>query len=96
MQSTKRIRSLNVGLEIEHPCTQRINFPVATVTVEKQCKDTDSQIVLKLDLLIGYNMLERKFTTVDDIVYQTCLDTFGAKLYQAKGPPRRNQMAKWK
>ena len=67
----------------------RINFPAATA--DKQWEDLDSKIVLKLDSLIGDSTLEHKLATFGDIVYQTCLETFGAKQYQAKGPPRRSR-----
>ncbi|GFO47393.1 reverse transcriptase [Plakobranchus ocellatus] len=48
----------------------------------KQWEDLDSKIVLKIDSLLGKSTLERKLATFSDIVYQTCLDTFGAKQHQ--------------
>ncbi|GFR96248.1 polyprotein [Elysia marginata] len=68
---------------------QRVNFPAATA--EKQWEDLDSKIVLKLDSLIGDNTLEHNLATFGDIVYQTILETFRAKQYQSKGPPRRSR-----
>ncbi|GFN81900.1 reverse transcriptase [Plakobranchus ocellatus] len=55
----------------------KINFPPASSG--KQWEDLDSKIVLKIDSLLGKSTLERKLATFGDIVYQTCLDTFGAK-----------------
>ncbi|GFR89638.1 reverse transcriptase [Elysia marginata] len=68
---------------------QKINFPAATAV--EQWEDLDSKIVLKLDSLIGDSTLEHKLATFDDIVYQTSLETFGAKQYQSKGPPKRSR-----
>ncbi|GFR69933.1 reverse transcriptase, partial [Elysia marginata] len=68
---------------------QMINFPSAIA--EKQWEDLDSKLVLKLDSLIGDSTLEHKLATFRDIVYQTRLETFGAKQYQSKRPPRRSR-----
>ncbi|GFR81280.1 reverse transcriptase, partial [Elysia marginata] len=68
---------------------QKINFPAATAV--EQWEDLDSKIVLKLDSLIGDSTLEHKLATFGDIVYQTSLETFGAKQYQSKGPPKRSR-----
>ncbi|GFR85033.1 reverse transcriptase [Elysia marginata] len=68
---------------------QKINFPAATAV--EQWEDLDSKIVLKLDSLIGDSTLEHKLAAFGDIVYQTSLETFGAKQYQSKGPPKRSR-----
>ncbi|GFR87272.1 reverse transcriptase [Elysia marginata] len=68
---------------------QKINFPAATAV--EQWEDLDSKIVLKLDSLIRDSTLEHKLATFGDIVYQTSLETFGAKQYQSKGPPKRSR-----
>ncbi|GFS05616.1 reverse transcriptase [Elysia marginata] len=62
---------------------QKINFPAAAAV--EQWED------LKLDSLIGDSTLEHKLATFGDIVYQTSLETFGAKQCQSKGPPKRNR-----
>ncbi|GFR76296.1 reverse transcriptase [Elysia marginata] len=67
----------------------RINFSAATA--EKQWEYLDSKIVLKLDSFVGYTTLEHKLSTFSDIVYLTSLETFGAKRYQSKCPPRRSR-----
>ncbi|GFO24220.1 reverse transcriptase [Plakobranchus ocellatus] len=75
-----------------HPSSDKrhkINFPPASSG--KQWEDLDSKIVLKIDPLLGKSTLEHKLTTFGDIVYQTCLDTFGAKQHQTKCPPQRNR-----
>ncbi|GFR61534.1 reverse transcriptase [Elysia marginata] len=48
------------------------------VKAEMPWKYLDSKLVLKLDLLIETITLEHKLATFRDIVYQTCLDNFGA------------------
>ncbi|GFS06189.1 reverse transcriptase [Elysia marginata] len=62
-----------------------------TATAVEQWEDLDSKIVLKLDSLIGDSTLEHKLATFGDIVYQTSLETFGAKQLQSKGPPKRSR-----
>ncbi|GFO40952.1 reverse transcriptase [Plakobranchus ocellatus] len=52
---------------------------------------SDSKTVLKIDSLLGKSTLERKLATFGDIVYQTCLGTFGAKQHQTKCPPQRSR-----
>ncbi|GFR70065.1 reverse transcriptase [Elysia marginata] len=42
-------------------------------------------------MLVEDSTLEHKLATFGDIVYQTSLETFGAKQYQAKGTPRRSR-----
>ena len=59
---------------------QRINFPPARA--EDQWESLDSSLVLQLDKLIGKSTLEHKLSTFGDIVYQTCLNTFGVKQHQ--------------
>ncbi|GFO35004.1 major egg antigen [Plakobranchus ocellatus] len=68
---------------------QKINFPPASSG--KQWEYLDSKIVLKIDSLLGKSTLEYKLATFGDIVYQTCLDTFGAKQHQIKCPPQRSR-----
>ena len=51
----------------------------------------DSKIVLQLDKLIGKSTLEHKLTTFGDIIYQTYLNTFGAKQHQAKREPKKSR-----
>ncbi|GFO20051.1 reverse transcriptase [Plakobranchus ocellatus] len=51
----------------------------------------DSKIVLKIDSLLGKSTLEHKLATFGDIVYQTCLDTFGTKQHKTKCPPQRSR-----
>ncbi|GFR89238.1 reverse transcriptase [Elysia marginata] len=68
---------------------KRINFPAATA--EKQWEYLDSKIVLRLDSLFGDSTLEHKLSSFGDIVYLTSLETFGAKQYQSKDPPRRSR-----
>ena len=51
----------------------------------------DSKIVLQLDKLIGRSTLEHKLTIFGDIIYQTCLNTFGAKQHQAKREPKKSR-----
>ncbi|GFN99830.1 polyprotein [Plakobranchus ocellatus] len=67
----------------------KINFPPASSG--KQWEDLDSKIVLKIYSLLGKSTLEHKLATFGDIVYQTCLDTFGAKQHQTKCPPQRSR-----
>ncbi|GFO16642.1 reverse transcriptase [Plakobranchus ocellatus] len=66
-----------------------ISFPPASSG--KQCEDLDSKIVLKIDSLREKSTLEHKLATFGDIVYKTCLDTFGAKQHQTKCPPQRSR-----
>ncbi|GFN77585.1 reverse transcriptase [Plakobranchus ocellatus] len=78
--SAKEIQAENRDDVLRHPSSDKrhkINFPPASSG--KQWKDLDSEIVLKIDSLLGKSALEHKFATFGDIVYQTCLDTFGAK-----------------
>ncbi|GFN87643.1 reverse transcriptase, partial [Plakobranchus ocellatus] len=77
---------------LRHPSSdkcQKINFPPASSG--KQWEDLSSKIVLKIDSLLGKSTLEHKLATFGDIVYQTCLDTFGTKQYQTKCPPQRSR-----
>ncbi|GFO24433.1 reverse transcriptase [Plakobranchus ocellatus] len=67
----------------------KINFPPASSG--KQWEDLESNIVLKIDSLLGKSTLEHKLATFGDIVYQTCLDTFGWKQHQTKCPPQRSR-----
>ncbi|GFO06503.1 reverse transcriptase [Plakobranchus ocellatus] len=48
-------------------------------------------IVLKIGSLLGKSPLEHKLATFGDIIYQTCLDTFGLKQRQTKCPPQRSR-----
>ena len=66
---------------------QKINFPPASA--KEQWEALDSKIVLQLDKLIGKSSLEHKLTTFGDIIYQTCLNTFGAKQHQATREPKK-------
>ena len=59
---------------------QRIDFPPARA--ENQWESLDSSLVLQLDKLIGKSTLEHMLSTFGDIVYQTCLYTFGVKQHQ--------------
>ena len=68
---------------------QKINFPPASA--KEQWEALDSKIVLQLDKLIGKSTLEHKLTTFGDIIYQTCLNTFGAKQHQAKREPKKRR-----
>ncbi|GFO44524.1 polyprotein [Plakobranchus ocellatus] len=86
--SAKEIQAENRDDVLRHPSSdkrQKINFPPASSG--KQWEDLDSKIVLKIDSLLGKSTLENKLATFGDIVYQTCLDTFGAKQHQTKCPP---------
>ncbi|GFN94043.1 reverse transcriptase [Plakobranchus ocellatus] len=90
--SDKEILAENRNDVLRHPSSdkrQKINFPPASSG--KQLEDLDSKIVLKIDSLIGKSTLEQKLATFGDIVYQTCLDTFGAKQHQTKCPPQRSR-----
>ncbi|GFO39785.1 reverse transcriptase, partial [Plakobranchus ocellatus] len=65
---------------LRHPSSDKrhkINFPPASSG--KQWEDLDSKIVFKIDSLLGKSTLEHKLATFGDIVYQTCLDTFGTR-----------------
>ena len=68
---------------------QKINFPPASA--KEQWEALDSKIVLQLDKLIRKSTLEHKLTTFGDIIYQTCLNTFGAKQHQAKREPKKTR-----
>ena len=68
---------------------QKINFPPASA--KEQWEVLDSKIVLQLDKLIGKSTLEHKLTTFGDIIYQTCINTFGAKQHQAKREPKKSR-----
>ena len=68
---------------------QKINFPPASA--KEQWEALNSKIVLQLDKLIGKSTLEHKLTTFGDIIYQTCLNTFGAKQHQTKREPKKSR-----
>ncbi|GFO07855.1 reverse transcriptase [Plakobranchus ocellatus] len=90
--SAKEIQAENRDDVPRHPSSDRrhkINFPPASSG--KQWEDLDRKIVLKIDSLLGKSTLEHKLATFGDIVYQTCLDTFGAKQHQTKCPPQRSR-----
>ncbi|RUS69816.1 hypothetical protein EGW08_022421 [Elysia chlorotica] len=57
----------------------------------KKRKALEGKIVLQLDTLIGKSTLEHKLTTFGDIIYQTCLNTFGAKQQGARGDPKKSR-----
>ena len=44
-----------------------------------------------MDKLIGKSTLDHKFTTFGDIIYQTCVNNFGAKQHQAKREPKKGR-----
>ncbi|GFO33247.1 prominin-1-a-like [Plakobranchus ocellatus] len=90
--SAKEIQAENRDDVPRHPSNDKrhkINFPPAGSG--KQWEDLDSKIVLKIDSLLGKSTLEHKLATFGDIVYQTCLDTFGAKQLQTKCPPQKSR-----
>ncbi|GFN92758.1 reverse transcriptase [Plakobranchus ocellatus] len=89
--SAKEIQAENRDDILRHPSDKRhkINFP--PTSSGKQWEDLDSKIVLKIDSLLGKSTLEHKLATFGDIVYQICLDTFGAKQHQTKCPPQRSR-----
>ncbi|GFN87087.1 reverse transcriptase [Plakobranchus ocellatus] len=90
--SAEEIQAENQDDVARHPSSDKrhkINFPPASSG--KQWEDLDSKIVLKIDSLLGKSTLEHKLATFGDIVYQTCLDTFGAKQHQTKCPPQRSR-----
>ena len=68
---------------------QKIYFPPASA--KEQWEALDSKIILQLDKLIGKSTLENKLTTFGDIIYQTCINTFGAKQHQAKREPKKSR-----
>ncbi|KAK3735128.1 hypothetical protein RRG08_054480 [Elysia crispata] len=68
---------------------QKINFPPASA--KEQWEGLDSKIILQRDKLIGKSTLEHKLTTFGDIIYQTCVNTFGAKQHQAKREPKKSR-----
>ena len=68
---------------------QKINFP--PTSAKEQWEALESKIVLQLDKLIGKSTLEHKLTTFGDIIYQTCINTFGAKQHQAKREPKKSR-----
>ena len=68
---------------------QKINFPLASA--KEQWEALDSKIILQRDKLIGKSTLEHKLTTFGDIIYQTCINTFGAKQHQAKREPKKSR-----
>ena len=68
---------------------QKINFSLANAKEELEA--LDSTIVLQLDKLIGKSTLELKRTTFGDIIYQTCLNTFGATQHQARREPKKSR-----
>ncbi|GFO42667.1 reverse transcriptase [Plakobranchus ocellatus] len=90
--SAKEIQAESRDDILRHPSNgkrQKINFPPASSG--KQWEDLDSKIVLKIDSLLGKSTLEHKIASFGDIVYQTCLDTFGMKQHQTKCPPQRSR-----
>ncbi|GFO39082.1 reverse transcriptase [Plakobranchus ocellatus] len=90
--SAKEIQAENRDDVPRHPSSDKrhkISFPPASS--RKQCEDLDSKIVLKIDSLLGKSTLEHKLAIFGDIVYKTCLDTFGAKQHQTKCPPQRSR-----
>ncbi|GFN73755.1 reverse transcriptase [Plakobranchus ocellatus] len=90
--SAKEIQAENRNDVLRHPSSDKrhkINFPPASSG--KQWEDLDSKIVLKIDSLLGKSTLEYKLASFGDIVYQTCLDTFGAKQHLPKCPPQRRR-----
>ncbi|GFN85219.1 reverse transcriptase [Plakobranchus ocellatus] len=90
--SAKEIQADNRDDVPRHPSSDKrhkINFPPASSG--KEWEDLDSKIVLKIDSLLGKSALEHKLATFGDIVYQICLDTFGAKQTQTKCPPQRSR-----
>ncbi|GFO23739.1 reverse transcriptase [Plakobranchus ocellatus] len=90
--SAKKIQAENRDDILRHCSSdkrQKINFPLASSG--KQWEDLDSILVLKIESLLGKSILEHKLATFGDIVYQTCLDTFGAKQIQTKCPPQRSR-----
>ncbi|GFO29352.1 reverse transcriptase [Plakobranchus ocellatus] len=90
--SAKEIQAENRDDVLRHPSSDKrhkINFPPASSG--KQWEDLDSKIVLTIDSLLRKSILEHKLATSGDIVYQTCLDTFGAKQHQTKCPPQRSR-----
>ncbi|GFO39305.1 reverse transcriptase [Plakobranchus ocellatus] len=95
VQLTQRVihQTVPVAVDVIHNGLDQhvstINFPPASSG--KQWEDLDSKIVLKIDSLLGKSTLEHKLATFGDIVYQTCLDTFGAKQHQTKCPPQRSR-----
>ena len=68
---------------------QKNNFPQGSA--KEQWEALDSKIVLRLYKLSGKSILEHKFTTFGDIIYQTCLNTFGAKQHQAKRESKKSR-----
>ncbi|GFO08995.1 reverse transcriptase [Plakobranchus ocellatus] len=90
--SAKEIQAENRDDVLRHPSSdkrQQINFPPKSSG--KQWEDLDSNIVLKIDSLLGKSTLEHKLAIFGDIIYQICLDTFGAKQDQTKCPPQRSR-----
>ncbi|GFO31679.1 reverse transcriptase [Plakobranchus ocellatus] len=90
--SAKEIQAENRDNVLRQPSSykrQKINFPPARS--RKQWEDLDSKIVLKIDSLLGKSTLEHKLATFGDIVYPTCLVTFGAKQHQTNCPPQRSR-----
>ena len=60
-------------------------------SAKEQWVGLDSKIILQLDKLIGKSTFRHKLTTFGDIIYQTCLNTFGAKQHQAKREPKKSR-----
>ena len=58
---------------------------------EDQWEALDSRIILQLDKHIGNGRLEHKRSTFVDIVYQTCLNTFGVEQHQARSKPQKSK-----
>ena len=80
---------MKINAEKSDAKRQKINFPPASA--KEQWEALDSKIVLQLDKLIGKSTLEHKLTTFGDIIYQICLNTFGAKQHQAKREPKKSR-----
>ncbi|GFO30698.1 reverse transcriptase [Plakobranchus ocellatus] len=90
--SAKEIQAENRDDVLRHPSSdkrQQINFPPKSSG--NQWEDLDSNIVLKIDSLLGKSTLEHKLAIFGDIIYQTCLEIFGAKQHQTKCPAQRSR-----
>ena len=61
---------------------QKINFPPASA--KEQWEALDSKIILQMHKPIGKSTLEHKLTTFGDIIYQTCINTFGPNNIKSK------------
>ena len=90
--SAEEIHAEESDEEIKQPINakrQKINL--ARASANEQWEALDSKIVLNLDKLIGKSTLGHKLSTFGDIIYRTCLNTFGAKQHQAKREPKKNR-----